>query len=79
MNDVTIAGVAPIEVAERERAPVTHRQTVFDVRDLTVRYGRNPALHAQAWAAALVLMSFVLAVSVLSKAVLARSRRKLSR
>jgi len=39
----------------------------------------DPALHAQAWAAALVLMSFVLVVSVLSKAALARSRRKLSR
>ncbi len=39
----------------------------------------DPALHSQAWAAALVLMSFVLVVSVLSKLVLARSRRKLSR
>jgi phosphate transport system permease protein len=39
----------------------------------------DPADHAQAWAAALVLMSFVLVVSVLSKAALARSRRKLAR
>jgi phosphate transport system permease protein len=39
----------------------------------------DPALHEQAWAAALVLMAFVLAVSVLSKVALARSRRKLSR
>ncbi len=39
----------------------------------------NPDDHARAWAAALVLMTFVLAVSLLSKAVLARSRRKLSR
>ena len=39
----------------------------------------DPALHEQAWAAALVLMAFVLVVSVLSKAALARSRRKLSR
>jgi phosphate transport system permease protein len=39
----------------------------------------DPALHAQAWAAALVLMTFVLFVSALSKAALARSRRKLSR
>ena len=37
----------------------------------------DPALHEQAWAAALVLMAFVLVVSVLSKAALARSRRKL--
>jgi len=39
----------------------------------------SPDDHARAWAAALVLMSFVLVVSVLSKAVLARSRRKLAR
>jgi len=39
----------------------------------------DPALHTQAWGAALVLMGFVLAVSVLSKVVLARSRRKLTR
>jgi phosphate transport system permease protein len=39
----------------------------------------DPALHEQAWAAALVLMAFVLVVSVLSKVALARSRRKLSR
>ncbi|MHB8643178.1 MAG: phosphate ABC transporter permease PstA [Gaiellaceae bacterium] len=39
----------------------------------------NPDDHAKAWAAALVLMSFVLAISLLSKAVLARTRRKLSR
>ena len=38
----------------------------------------NPEDHARAWAAALVLMAFVLVVSLLSKAFLARSRRKLS-
>jgi phosphate transport system permease protein len=39
----------------------------------------DPALHAQAWAAALVLLTFVLVISILSKAALARSRRKLTR
>jgi phosphate transport system permease protein len=39
----------------------------------------NPDDHARAWAAALVLMTFVLVLSLLSKAVLARSRRKLTR
>jgi len=39
----------------------------------------DPALHTQAWGAALVLMGFVLVVSILSKVALARSRRKLSR
>jgi phosphate transport system permease protein len=37
----------------------------------------DPALHEQAWAAALVLMAFVLVASLVAKALLARSRRKL--
>jgi phosphate transport system permease protein len=39
----------------------------------------NPDDHEKAWAAALVLMTFVLLLSILSKAFLARSRRKLTR
>jgi phosphate transport system permease protein len=39
----------------------------------------DPADHARAWAAALLLMTFVLMVSALSKLFLARQRRKLSR
>ena len=38
----------------------------------------DPALHEQAWAAALVLMTFVLLASVAARALLARSRRKLA-
>jgi len=38
----------------------------------------DPALHEQAWAAALVLMAFVLIASIGAKALLARSRRKLT-
>jgi phosphate transport system permease protein len=37
----------------------------------------DPALHEQGWAAALVLMFFVLLASLMAKALLARSRRKL--
>jgi phosphate transport system permease protein len=39
----------------------------------------DPALHQQAWGAALVLMAFVLAASLAAKALLARSTRKLGR
>jgi phosphate transport system permease protein len=39
----------------------------------------DPNDHAKAWAAALVLMTFVLLLSLVSKAFLARSRRKLAR
>ena len=39
----------------------------------------DPALHEQAWAAALVLMAFVLLASLGAKALLERSRRKLGR
>jgi phosphate transport system permease protein len=38
----------------------------------------DPALHEQAWAAALVLMAFVLIASLAAKALLARSQRKLA-
>ena len=38
----------------------------------------DPALHQQAWAAALVLMAFVLLASLAAKALLARNRRKLA-
>ncbi|MEP6909786.1 MAG: phosphate ABC transporter permease PstA [Actinomycetota bacterium] len=39
----------------------------------------DPADHAKAWAAALVLITFVMVLSLLSRAILIRSRRKLSR
>jgi phosphate transport system permease protein len=39
----------------------------------------DPALHEQAWGAALVLMVFVLVASLGAKALLARSRRKMGR
>jgi phosphate transport system permease protein len=39
----------------------------------------DPSFHAQAWATGAVLLAFVLVVSLISKLVLARSRRKLSR
>lgn len=38
----------------------------------------DPALHEQAWAAALVLMVFVLIASILAKALLVRSRKRLT-
>jgi phosphate transport system ATP-binding protein len=44
MKEDTIATVTPIEVAQRERVPTASKETVFDIRDLTVRYGRNPAV-----------------------------------
>jgi phosphate transport system permease protein len=48
---------------------------------LIFTYSEQPdkALHEQAWGAALVLMLFVLVSSLLAKALLARSRRKLGR
>jgi phosphate transport system permease protein len=38
----------------------------------------DPALHEQAWAAALVLMAFVLVASLAAEALLARNRKKLA-
>jgi len=44
-NTDTIVSVTPIEVAQRPEAPPpTQRETVFDVRNLDVYYGQNPAV-----------------------------------
>ena len=39
----------------------------------------NPADHARAWGAALVLVALILLVSVTARVLLARSRRKMQR
>jgi phosphate transport system ATP-binding protein len=44
MNENTIDTVAPIEVASRPSVPTTHKETVFDVRDLSVLYGNTVAV-----------------------------------
>jgi phosphate transport system permease protein len=58
---------------------ITHAMPNIPV--LIFIYSEQPdqALHEQAWGAALVLMLFVLVSSLLAKALLARSRRKLGR
>jgi phosphate transport system permease protein len=56
-------------------------QALPNIPVLIFTYSEQPdtALHQQAWGAALVLMIFVLVASLLAKALLARSRRKLGR
>jgi phosphate transport system ATP-binding protein len=44
LKESTIAPVTPIEVAQRESVPTTHKETVFDVRGLTVLYGKSAAI-----------------------------------
>ena len=44
MKEDTIDTVAPIEVARRQAAPTTHRETVFDIRGLSVHYGSATAV-----------------------------------
>jgi phosphate transport system ATP-binding protein len=44
-NTDTIVHMTPIQVAQRtDSRPPTQRETVFDVRDVSVYYGKNPAL-----------------------------------
>jgi phosphate transport system ATP-binding protein len=41
---VTMIDVAPVEIAQRRQGlPATQRETVFDIRDLAVRYGMTTA------------------------------------
>jgi phosphate transport system ATP-binding protein len=44
LKEDTIAPVTPIEVAQRESVPTTRKETVFDVRELSVLYGKSPAI-----------------------------------
>jgi phosphate transport system permease protein len=57
---------------------VTHALPNIPVLIFTYSEQPDPALHQQAWAAALVLMVFILIASLGARALLARSRRKLS-
>jgi phosphate transport system permease protein len=56
---------------------VTHALPNIPVLIFTYSEQPDPALHQQAWAAALVLMAFILIASLGARALLARSRRKL--
>lgn len=58
---------------------ITHAVPNIPVLIFTYSEQPDPALHQQAWAAALVLMSFILFASLAARALLARSRRKLNR
>jgi len=58
---------------------VTHALPNLPVLIFTYSEQPDPALHEQAWGAALVLMAFVLVASLSAKALLARSRKKLGR
>ncbi len=44
MNENTIDTVAPIEVATRQSMPTTNKETVFDVRSVSVLYGSSVAV-----------------------------------
>jgi phosphate transport system permease protein len=57
---------------------VTHALPNIPVLIFTYSEQPDPALHQQAWAAALVLMSFILFASLTARALLARTRRKLN-
>jgi phosphate transport system permease protein len=58
---------------------ITHSMPNIPVLIFTYSEQPDPALHEQAWGAALVLMAFVLVASLTAKALLGRSRRKLGR
>jgi phosphate transport system permease protein len=64
--------------ANTVQADVTKALPNIPVLIFTYSEQPDPALHEQAWAAALVLMAFVLIASLAAKALLVRSRRKLT-
>jgi phosphate transport system permease protein len=57
---------------------VTHAMPNIPVQIFIWSESSDPADHSRAWASALVLLLFVLVTSVLARAALARSRKKLT-
>jgi phosphate transport system permease protein len=91
---ILTGAVLAVARAAGETAPLLFTSSIFNpsvstdvtqalpnIPVLIFTYSEQPdkALHEQAWAAALVLMVFVLVASLGAKALLARSRRKLGR
>jgi len=94
LGGILTGGVLAVARAAGETAPLLFTTSIFNpavstnitesmpnIPVLIFTYSEQPdkALHEQAWGAALVLMLFVLVTSLLAKALLARSRRKLGR
>jgi phosphate transport system permease protein len=91
---ILTGAVIAVARAAGETAPLLFTSSIFNpavstdvshalpnIPVLIFTYSEQPdkALHEQAWAAALVLMAFVLIASLTAKALLAHSRRKLGR
>ena len=74
-------GAAPLHVLDLRRRPSapTRRTPVASIPVIIFEYSESPDknLNAQAWAAAFVLIMFVLVTSLLARLMLDRSRRKL--
>jgi phosphate transport system permease protein len=94
LGGILTGSVLAIARAAGETAPLLFTTSIFattivtdprqaipnlPVSIFTLSESPDPADHARAWAAALVLLAFVLVASLIARAALARSRRKLAR
>jgi len=94
LGGILTGGVIAIARAAGETAPLLFTTSIYNpavstdvtkalpnIPILIFTYSEQPdkALHEQAWAAALVLMAFVLVASLAARVLLARNRRKLGR
>jgi phosphate transport system permease protein len=95
LGGILTGAVLAVARAAGETAPLLFTCSIFQLGTVTTDVTKSmpnipvliftyseqpdPALHEQAWGAALVLMVFVLVSSLSAKALLARSRRKLGR
>jgi phosphate transport system permease protein len=93
LGGILTGSVLAIARAAGETAPLLFTTSIFattvitdprqampnlPVSIFTLSESPDPADHARAWAAALVLLAFVLVASLIARAALARSRRKLA-
>ena len=78
MSD-TITRVGRVEIAQREEAPVPARQeVVFDIRNLTVRYGRTTAIREVSFEIYRNLVTAVIGPSGCGKSTFIRSLNRMN-
>ncbi len=78
MSD-TIAGVGRVEIAQRDEAPArTRQEVVFDIRNLTVRYGRMTAIRDVSFQIYRNLVTAVIGPSGCGKSTFIRSLNRMN-
>ena len=80
MTPDTITGVAHLEIAQsrERRAPTSARETVFDIRNLTVSYGSTPAVKDVSFAISSNVVTAIIGPSGCGKSTFIRTLNRMN-